>query len=419
MNSIFWSLRHSGFRTLWLAMVVSGVSQWAMMVGRAWLVFDLSESAFAVALITFSGFFGTFVMVPFGGIFADRTDRRSLLMLSMAGPMVTNVLLATITIAGVVAVWQVVILSLAASFGRAMGQPASRALTPSLVPPEDLLNAVSLRNAAMRGPRVFGPLLAAPVLATLGVEGVFLCSAVLYGIAAISLLRLPKPGSPREAGVTTTVLSEFQEGFRYVTRVSPVNLMVALVATHCALTMSFDSLLPSLANEELGGGSTLFSYLFMAVGAGGLAATLAVATLRESGTRGGALLVAAVMSGGSLIVVALSSTPLAALVGLALAGGSQAAFMSMSEALILESVPDKLRGRAMGVYTMNNAGMMAVFALVNGYFADLWHVQGVFLALGLAFIFVTLMTVALSGRMRSIYASGALEVMPRTAAGTT
>ncbi len=173
MKSTFWSLKHAGFRILWTGMVLGGISQWAMAVGRAWLVFELSESAFAVALVTFAGFFGTFVMVPFGGILADRVNRRGLLLSSMVAPLVTSLLLGLVTVTGVVEVWQVVFLSLIASFGRSMGQPAGRALTPSLVPPEDLLNAVALRNAAMRGPRVFGPLLAAPLLAEVGAEGVF------------------------------------------------------------------------------------------------------------------------------------------------------------------------------------------------------------------------------------------------------
>jgi MFS family permease len=396
-------------------MVLGGVSQWAMTVGRAWLVFELSDSAFAVALVTFSGFFGTFVMVPFGGILADRIDRRALLLISMVAPMTANLLLAAVTVTGVVEVWQVVFLSLIASFGRSMGQPAGRALTPNLVPPEDLLNAVSLRNAAMRGPRVFGPLIAAPLLAGVGAEGVFVFSAVLYGAAASMIFRLPKVGSPRAVGATSTIAYEFKEGFRYVTSVSPVNLMVAFVATHCALTMSFDSLLPSLSREELGGDETLFSYLFMAVGAGGLIATLAIASIRESSARGGALLVTALLSGLSLVVIALSQAPFAALIGLVLAGGSQAAFMSMSEVLLLEAVPDRLRGRAMGVYTMNNAGMMAVFALVNGYFADLWHVQGVLLCLGLSFTCLTVVTFAVSGRLRWIYETGALELQRQTA----
>ncbi len=399
-------------------MIISGVSQWAMMVGLAWLVYDLSNSAFAVAFITFSGFVGTFVMVPFGGILADRADRRMLMLISMVAPLCVNLLLAAITLLDVVQVWQVVALSVAASFGRSLGQPASRALTPSLVPSDEVLNAVSLRNAAMRGPRLLGPLLAAPLLATMGASGVFLCSVLLYAVAAISLLRLASPGSPRAAGITTTIADEFKEGFRYVTRVSPVNLMVALVATHCALTMSFDSLLPSLANDELGGGSTLFSYLFMAVGAGGLCATLAVAAVRQSETRGVALFVTAVLSGASLLIVGVSSAPLAALIGLALAGGSQAAFMSLAEALLLESVPDRLRGRAMGVYTMNNAGLMGVFALVNGFLADQWQVEGVFLFMGLSFVAVTLVTLGLSGRIRGIYTSGALRIQPRTVPST-
>ncbi len=414
MNSIFWSLKHRGFRTLWTAMVIAGISQWAMMVARAWLVFDLSGSALAVALITFSGFFGTFVMVPLGGILADRNDRKTLLLISMLAPMLTSLLLGALVIAGGATVWDVTLLALVDSLGRSMGMPASRAMTPGLVPQEDLLNAVSLRNAAMRGPRVFGPLLAAPILASVGAQGVFIGAAVLYGVATLSALRLPQTPIARAAGVTTTIATEFKEGYRYITRVSPINLMVLLVATHCALTMSFDSLLPGLAKGELGGGSTLYSYLFMSVGAGGLIATLSIAALRDSGTRGAALLITAVMSGASLVVVALSSTPVAALIGLALAGGSQAGFMSLSEVLLLEFVPDRLRGRAMGVYTMNNAGMMAVFALVNGYFADLWHVQGVFMVMGLAFVAVTVVTFALSSRLRWIYGSGVLGNVSET-----
>ena len=389
-------------------MVIAGISQWAMMVGRAWLVFELSGSAFAVALVTFSGFVGTFIMVPFGGILADRRDRRALILMSMAAPMVLNLLLAALTFAGSVEVWQIIGLSLFASFARSLGLPAGRALTPSLVPPEDLLNAVSLRNAAMRGPRIFGPLLAAPLLASVGAEGVFVCSGALYGVAAVSLLRLPKGESVRPVGSSSSISSDFGEGVTYVTRVSPVNLIVGVVATHCAMTMSFDSLLPSLANDDLGGGATLFSYLFMAVGAGGLFATLAVASIRTSKTRGATFFVAALLSGLSLIVLALLPTVEAALIGLALAGGSQAAFMSLSEVLLLESVPDRLRGRVMSVYTMNNAGLMAVFALLNGYLADLWDVRGMFFLLGLAFVAFTLATFSLSGRLRLIYGSGTL-----------
>ena len=114
------------------------------------------------------------------------------------------------------------------------------------------------------------------------------------------------------------------------------------------------------------------------------------------------------MSGLSLIIVAVSPTAIAAMVGLALAGGSQAAFMSLTEVMLVETVPDRLRGRAMGVYTMNNTGLMAVFALVNGYVADLWEVQNLFLVLGLMFVVFAIVTFALSGKLRLIYRSGAL-----------
>lgn len=388
-------------------MVIAGVSQWTMTVGRAWLVFELSGSAFAVALVTFSGMVGTFVMMPLGGVLADRSDRRALLRISMMAPLLVTLMLAGLTVSDTVDVWHVVALSFAASLVQSMGQPASRALTPSYVPAEHLLNAVSLRNAAMRGPRLFGPLLAAPLLATIGPEGVFFAAAILYSLASANLLKLPRVDLVRE-GVSTSMASDFAEGIRYVTRVSPVNLFVGLVATHCAMTMAFDSLLPSLASDALDRGSSLFSYLFMAVGAGGLTATLAMASVRGFSVRGNILLATGLMSGLSLIIVAVSPTAIAAMVGLALAGGSQAAFMSLTEVILVETVPDRLRGRAMGVYTMNNTGLMAIFALVNGYIADLWDVQNLFLVLGLMFVVFTVVTFALSGKLRLIYHSGVL-----------
>ncbi len=388
-------------------MVIAGVSQWTMTVGRAWLVFELSGSAFAVALVTFSGMVGTFVMTPLGGVLADRKDRRVLLRISMMAPLIVTLLLAGLTVSDTVDVWHVVALSFAANLVQSMGQPASRALTPSYVPAEHLLNAVSLRNAAMRGPRLFGPLLAAPLLASIGPEGVFFAAAILYSLASANLLKLPRVELVRE-GVSTSMVSDFAEGVRYVTRVSPVNIFVGLVATHCAMTMAFDSLLPSLASDALDGGSSLFSYLFMAVGAGGLAAALAMASVRGFSVRGNILLATGLMSGLSLIIVAVSPTAIAAMVGLALAGGSQAAFMSLTEVMLVETVPDRLRGRAMGVYTMNNTGLMAVFALVNGYVADLWEVQNLFLVLGLMFVVFAIVTFALSGKLRLIYRSGAL-----------
>ncbi len=408
MLNLFASLRYPGFRILWTTNVLGGISQWAMMVGRAWLVFDLTESALAVAVITFSGFIGSFLMVPLGGVLADRWDRRNLMLWSFVAPLLINMLLAAITISDSVLVWHIVALSFLANLTRSVGLPASRALAPSLVPPDQLLNAVSLLSVAMRGPRLVGPLLAVPLLATIGVEGIFVASAAVYGLAALNLLRLKAAEQERAAPTSTTLVSEFSEGMRFVLLSTPVNLVVGVVAVHCALTMSFDPLLPTMAKLELGGGGVLFTYLFMAVGAGGLLGTLGTANIRREAARGNFLLAMGLLSGISLVLIGVSGSLLPVLIALGLAGASQSAFMTLTEAMILESVPDRMRGRAMGVYFMIAVGVMALAGLSIGYLGDVWGVREVFFGLGIVFTIAMAASAGLSGRLRRVYRFGSV-----------
>ena len=405
---MFASLQHPGFRILWTTNVLAGVSQWAMLVGRAWLVFELSESALSVALITFSGFVGSFLMVPLGGVLADRLDRRNLMLASFVAPLVINLVLAAITISGFVLVWHVVVLSFLANLTRSVGLPAGRALAPSLVPAKDLLNAVSLSNVAMRGPRLIGPLLAVPLLATIGVEGIFVASGAIYMLAAINLFRLQRPARKPTVATSSSLVGEFSEGMRFVLLATPINLVVGVVAVHCALTMSFDPLLPTLAKQDLGGGGVLFTYLFMAVGTGGLLGTLGTANIRSEAARGRYLLIMGLFSGISLVLIGISGSLVPVLFALGLAGASQSSFMSISEAMILETAPDRLRGRAMGVYFMIAVGVMALAGLTIGYLGDLWAVREVFLTLGVIFTVAMAMSAGLSGRLRRVYRFGSV-----------
>lgn len=404
-QAIFASLRHRDYRMLWLGNIMAGGSQWAMMVGRAWLVFDLSDSALSVAFVTFSAFFGSFIMVPLGGVLADRFDRRNLLIYSMLVPCLVNIVLAVITLTEVVMVWHVVALSFAANLTRSVGIPANRALIPNLVPKDDLLNAVALSNVALRGPRLVGPLMAAPLLATTGVEGVFIAAATFYALSALQLLRVRRPRQ-EPMGYTQGVLGNLAEGVRYLKQRPAVALLIALVAAHCGLTMSFDPLLPTFAEDELGAGGDVFSYIFMAVGAGGLAGTLMVGAVRGERPKGQLLLATGLLSGLTPMAMAFATTLPMAILSSAAMGASQATFMALTEAVIQAAVPDWVRGRVMGIYFMVAVGVMAWAALLNGYMADIWGAPTMFFVPGLLFLVVMVTSGAVRPSLRRVYRTG-------------
>jgi len=183
-----------------------------------------------------------------------------------------------------------------------------------------------------------------------------------------------------------------------------------VVMFHCALTMSFDSLLPVFAVQRLDAGGASFSALAMGVGAGALGGSLYVSGV-QGNSKGRHLLVFAVMSGLSPMVMALPmqlmSLPVA-VAATAWMGATQGAFMALSGALIQVASPDELRGRVMSIYLLFAGGLMAWVNLVNGALADVWHVPLLFLLPAGAYLGILGVMYLTRQPMRSIFRDGSV-----------
>jgi MFS family permease len=366
------ALESPDYRLLFYNTVLAAGARWALMLGRGWLVFELTDSTGAVGIVTFAGMAPFLFLGPLSGGLADRFDRRRMAMASAALGVLISVALGVLVVTDVVATWQVVVLAILQGATMATVAPAQEALMPSLVPREHLLNAVALGGLARHGSRIAGPLAGGAVLATLGVGAVFFLSAGLLFLAVVQLWRI-RWRPPSVAASTSVPLSrlghEVAEGMRYAWQDRRVRLVLSLLGAHCGLTMAFDSLMPRLATD-LGGGSTTFTAILVAVGIGALVGTLALSQLRHEATRGSVFAATGLGSGLAMIVLGLAQTPAVAVIGAALAGGTQATYMAISATLVQTIIPDRMRGRVMSLYLMLAAGHMAFMNLGFGFFAD-------------------------------------------------
>jgi len=398
------ALEYKDYRWLWFAAMSGASAYWALIVARGVLVLEMSGSSGMVGIVTFAAMAPRFIIPPVAGYLADRFNRRDVLATVYWINMLTTGLLAGLALSGFLELWHLMALSVLNGTARTFQMTSTAALVPNLVPRDRLLNAVSLNAVTQQGSRLFGPGLIAPLLIFYGPDAAFLLSAGFYalGLVMVSRIQTRSTGDVRPG---TSMLSSLGIAVGVVYRNPKLRVLFAIVALHCSMTMSFESMLPIFSRDVLGSGGAGVSYLMMSVGAGGLVSALFIAGVREDWLRGRLLLVTGVLSGASMLALAVSPNILAASFSAAAMGASQAAFMALLAAMVQMMAPDAMRGRISGLNQINIGGTMAMVNLGNGFIADAVGSSAVLTTLGIAFMVVMLASVLVT-TLRNVYVGG-------------
>lgn len=422
----FPAFESADYRRLFLNTFFASASNWALLLGRGWLVFELTNSSTAVGLVTFAGWVPFFVAGPIGGAVADTFDRRRVALGAAFVAIATSLVLAALTFAGAIEVWHVVALALVAGSARAFATPAEDAMTPNVVPRQHLVNAVSLSGISRHGSRLAGPLLGAVLLAMLGAGWVFLLSAVLLvgSVAQLLALRLRSapsnepggPAAPRESGMALawSLSRSIGEGFAYVEHDRRVATVIAFVVFHCTLTMAFDSMMPRLA-MDIGGGRWTFGAISIGLGLGSILGTLSLSLLRGQIALGAVLVITGFGSGLSMVLFALTTRPEAAFVATILVGSAQATYMALSAVFVQQVVPDAMRGRVMSIYSMLAGGDMALANFGFGWLSDIVGVRPLLIVPGLLWTAILLAGIAFVPELRHIVRRGTFRTQAAVA----
>ena len=398
---IFSAVQHKRFRPLWTASILSCVGYMTALTACGWVAFDLHHHSSTVGLVVFASFLPSLIITPFAGVFADRYDRRTMLLTMNAIGLLSTLGLAWLAWTGEQSAWPLAAVSFVLGAARSSSTPMEQAMLGSLVPARDLLNAVSLLQANLNGARLLGPLLAAPLLHVGGGAGAFLVAGALFALAFRAIWVLGEVPHPR-SGLDHNPLTQFAQGLRYVVHASVLCSVITLVFLHCAFTMGYDAALPRRASDVLGATGTAYSLLMMAMGGGSLAGGLLLAGYARRVHFGYLFFATSILSGLTLVPLGYAASWPGALLAAAAVGLTQSMFIALATTLLQIATPDHVRGRVLGLYWGSTGGVMAVSNLATGRLADELG-AGPMLALpGLAFGVVTVLTLC-APTLRAIY----------------
>ena len=395
------ALQYKEFRTLWTANAFAGSANWALIIARGWLAYEITGGALWVGLVTFGAMIPRLFSTPLVGFLADRFDRVSILRISFTLNLAHNIALAFLVMNGLASPWILMLLALLNGTLASARMTTTQSLIPNLIPKEHLLNGIALNQATQQGSRLFGAVAIMPLMGLINIEAAFWLCSGFYAAGLVQVFRI----TTRSTGVINpnqSFLRNLAAGFEYVYGHPQILAMVLLVLAHCALTMSYESLIPSISTEKLDAGSVGVSYLIGAVGAGALITSIFMAGVQSTKTRGILFLVFGLTSGLGPILLAFSNSRELSILAAAAMGANQAGFMTISHAIIQSLTEDNVRGRVSGVYAVHVGGSMAVTNLINAGIADVFNATSVMAVGGALFVIVIVFSVG-SGALRRIY----------------
>ncbi|HMJ14061.1 MAG TPA: MFS transporter [Polyangiaceae bacterium] len=363
------ALRHRNYRLFFSGQLVSLIGTWMQSTAQAWLIYRLTGSSVLLGLVGFSSQIPVFLVAPFGGTLADRARRHRVLLSTQSMSMVLALILAALTLSGVVEVWHVFVLAPLFGLVNAFDIPARQSFITEIVQREDLLNAVALNSSMVNGARIVGPALAGIIIAAVGEGWCFLANGVSY-IAVLTGLLCMRNLPARRAKPSASPLEQVLEGFRFVHRTRPIRQLLLLLGFVSLMGMSYTVLMPIFADRIIAGGPRALGLLMGASGAGALTGALLLAARTSMRGLGRWIALACALFGVSLVAFSFSRNLLLSMALLYPAGLGMMIQMSASNTLVQTMSPDSMRGRVMALYSMMFMGMAPFGALLAGSLAE-------------------------------------------------
>jgi predicted MFS family arabinose efflux permease len=393
LTRIFKAFQYRDFRIMWMGACTSSIGTWMQKLAQSWLVLQLSNSPFLLGLDAFLGEIPIFLFSLVGGVIADRTERRNLLLASQVLQMTCAFVLAALFATGLVRVWHILTLSFFVGLAQSFGGPAYSALVPTQVRTEDLPNAIALNSIQFNLARVIGPVLGGIALANWGATWCFSLNGLSFVAVIISLLVIHTRFMPAKTG--DSMLTSMKQGIAFIRKQPAMEALIALAFCMTLLAIPLLVFLPVFARDVLHGNAQTFTVLLSSSGLGSIAGALTVAGMGRFKNQGRGALLLLILLGGLITGFALSRTLVLSAVMVFFAGGALMMVFATISSLVQLITADQMRGRVMSVYNVAFRGGMPIGSLVIGALVPrftapvLLACNGVLLAaLGLYFLVV-------------------------------
>ena len=365
----FAALKHRNFRLFFSGQLISFTGTWMTTTAQGWLVYQLTGSKVLLGLVAAAASAPMLFFATWGGWVADRYPKRSVIVVTQACQMMLSLTMAALVWSELVRPWQIIVLAILGGITMAFDMPARQSFVIEMTSREDLMNAISLNSSAFNCARIIGPSIAGFLMAQVGIAMCFLLDGLSFiaVIAGLLLMRLPKH---RPIKSDSSAIGQALEGFRYVWGHRRVLTILSLFAVVGIFGWSYSVLIPAFAQDVLHLGANGYGMLMAGSGVGALAAALTVASA-------GHILPTRIMALGgigifsaALALFAFNKNVYVATVLLAIVGFGIVLYFSTSNTVLQSIVPDEMRGRVMGIWTLIFGGMIPLGSLQAGLMAD-------------------------------------------------
>jgi len=446
LRQSFASLAVPNYRLYFTGMLASLAGSWMQIVAELWLILTLTGSGVAVGVATALQFTGLLLFGAWGGVLADRFDKRRLLMIAQAAMALPALALLGLWAGGLVTVPIVLALIAVRGLAMAIDIPLRQAFVIEIVGRDRVVNAVSLNSVLVQGARIVGPAVAGIIIVFFGVGPVFAINAATFGVMVLMLARmdpaqLRTPAGSRRAaagepaiapplrvgdelagsapgpvvepsdadrtpdsGVATSIQTArsrggVREAIRYVRRTPELRVPLALMAVLGTFGFNFHVILPLLARFSFGGEITHYSALLVAMGLGAISGALVYGASGRTGPQ--VVAVSALAFGAAALLAAAAPTLGLEMLALALLGATAVVFAAaVSSGLQLDSAPE-MRGRVMALYSIVFVGTTPIGGPLAGWLSGAVSPRASLVLAGVAGIVVAAAGAYLSRRKLS------------------
>ena len=397
----FTSLRkHYNYRLYFSGQFLSQVGTWLQSAAMAWLVLQLTHSAFAVGLLAFWQFGPYALLGLFGGALADRMDHRKTLILTQVALALCSTTIAILTLTHTVVLWEAYAIAAMRGLSLVLNNPSRQAFIFQMVGRDELPNAIALNSSLANATRILGPGIGGILIASFGVGVCFAIDALSYVAVIIALLMMRVDELlTQEQGRRTTMWSSVIEGLRYVRQTPTLRIALTMFTIIAMVCINFSVLLPLLASDTLHSGAEVYGLITACFGAGALAGALISASIGRVSWP--ILLTGAAGFGLGELLLAPQRTVVGAVLLIVATGICYTIYTSTTNAMVQLSAPPYLQGRVAGLYSYIFAGSSPFGALLAGSLAARGGTDLAFLVAGATALCCALFGLLMWRRLRA------------------
>jgi MFS family permease len=363
----FRSLRIPNYRRFFLGTAVSATGQWLQLVAQGWLVLQLTDSGVALGAVTGLQFLPILVGGAWGGVIADRYDKRHILAVTQSAAGLLAAVLGLAVLADVVTIELVFAMAFLLGCVNAVDNPTRRSFVAELVDDASISNAVSLNTSVFTSSRIVGPALAGLLINTVGLAICFLLNAASFAAVLIALWRIV-PGELNRGERQARAPGQIRDGLRYVWGTRELKLALLMTGVISTAAYNYQVVMPMFAQRVFDGDAGTFGLLLSATSFGSLFGSLFAASRVAISMR--FVTVAAFCFGVAMTVAALSPTLVLAYLLVVPMGATGASFVSGANAVLQTQTRSEYRGRVMALYSVVFLGSTPIGGPIVGTLAE-------------------------------------------------